>query len=201
MRNEISISTSRTQAHVIQTYRERIHIFLVERIAIVTPRHGISLSRDRSISISTSRIEENEDLKKKKKEEEKVEEDWEKEIRDLELFWSFFSSSSLVGRPFCIFSGCCRGGNGRDGVVGPTACCLSFTSRWIEKCKASLRLFCVRRLRWMESHPFSSSFAPVNALRLVWFLRGREVEGFYRKFKSNHRWFFTITNNDFPFKI
>lgn len=67
MRNEISISTSRTQAHVIQTYRERIHIFLVERIAIVTPRHGISLSRDRSISISTSRIEENEDLKKKKR--------------------------------------------------------------------------------------------------------------------------------------
>lgn len=118
MRNEISISTSRTQAHVIQTYRERIHIFLVERIAIVTPRHGISLSRDRSISISTSGIEESEDLTKKKQEE-KLEEDWEKEIRDLELFWSFFSSSSLVGRPFCIFSGCCRGGTEEMEWWGP----------------------------------------------------------------------------------
>lgn len=90
MRNEISISTSRTQAHVIQTYRERIHIFLVERIAIVTPRHGISLSRDRSISISTSRIEENEDLKKKKKKKKKSKRI---EKRRSEI-WSYFGAFS-----------------------------------------------------------------------------------------------------------
>lgn len=90
MRNEISISTSRTQAHVIQTYRERIHIFLVERIAIITPRHGISLSRDRSISISTSRIEENEDLKKKKKKKKKSKRI---EKRRSEI-WSYFGAFS-----------------------------------------------------------------------------------------------------------